>query len=64
MRQVHKLRNRLAMGRGRVRQQIGRRTRNRSMQAKGMAERLSGAARQAVEHMRDAGRGFRGPARR
>jgi uncharacterized protein YjbJ (UPF0337 family) len=58
------MRNRLMMSRGRAKQQIGRVTQNRSMQAQGMGERLSGAARQATEHAKDAGRNFRGLARR
>jgi uncharacterized protein YjbJ (UPF0337 family) len=59
MGQVSKLRNRLMMGRGRARQQIGRLTGNRSMQARGMGERVRGAARQLAEQVRDAGRNVR-----
>jgi uncharacterized protein YjbJ (UPF0337 family) len=64
MGQVSKLRNKLMIGRGRARQKVGRLTRNRSMQARGTADRLSGSARQLTEHVRDAGRSVRGLARR
>jgi uncharacterized protein YjbJ (UPF0337 family) len=64
MGQVGKLRNRLMVGRGKARQRIGRLTRNRRMQSKGMAERARGTARQITEHVRDAGRSVRGLARR
>ena len=58
-----KVRNRFMMSRGRARQETGRLTRNRSLQAKGMAERLSGAARQVTEQAKDAGRNIRGSVR-
>jgi uncharacterized protein YjbJ (UPF0337 family) len=64
MGQVNKLRNRFMIGRGLARQRIGRLTRNRPMQARGMAERVSGAARQVTEHFKDAGRSVRTLARR
>lgn len=61
---LDKVRNRFKMSQGRVRQHAGRLTRNRSMQAKGMGERLSGAARQVTEQAKDAGRNIRESARR
>jgi uncharacterized protein YjbJ (UPF0337 family) len=61
---VNKARNRFMMGWGRTKQKTGRLTRNRSMQAKGMGERLSGAARQITEQARDAGRNIRAGARK
>ena len=64
MGQVSKARNRFRMGRGRARQRVGRLTRNRSMQARGTADRLSGAARQVTEHFKDAGQTVRNLARR
>jgi uncharacterized protein YjbJ (UPF0337 family) len=64
MGQLSKLRNRFMISRGRARQKVGRLTRNRSMQRRGTAERLSGAARQACEHVKDAGRSVRSLARR
>jgi uncharacterized protein YjbJ (UPF0337 family) len=60
---VEKVRNRFMMSRGRARQQTGRVTRNRSMQAKGMGERASGAARQVAEQVKDAGRNIRAAAK-
>jgi uncharacterized protein YjbJ (UPF0337 family) len=56
---LDKVRNRLMMSRGRGKQKTGRLTRNRSMQAKGMGERASGAARQVAEQAKDAGRNIR-----
>lgn len=61
---IGKVRNRFKMSRGRARQDTGRLTRNRSMQAKGVGERLSGAARQVTEQAKDAGRNIRHSARR
>ena len=61
---VEKVRNRFMMSRGRTKQETGRVTRNRSMQAKGMGERASGAARQVAEHAKDAGRNIRAAAKR
>ena len=56
---VQKVRNRVMMSHGRARQETGRVTRNRSMQAKGIRERASGAARQVAEQAKDAGRNIR-----
>jgi uncharacterized protein YjbJ (UPF0337 family) len=56
---IDKVRNRFMMSRGRAREEAGRVTRNRSMQAKGMGERISGAARQVTEQAKDAGRNIR-----
>lgn len=61
---IDKVRNRFKMSRGRARQETGRMTRNRSMHAKGIGERLSGAARQVTEQAKDAGRNVRDSARR
>lgn len=61
---LDKARNRVKMSRGRARQRIGRLTRNRSMQAKGIGDRLSGAARQVTEQAKDAGRNLRDSAKR
>jgi uncharacterized protein YjbJ (UPF0337 family) len=54
-----KVRNRFMMSRGRAKEETGRVTRNHSMQAKGMAERASGAVRQVAEQAKDAGRNIR-----
>lgn len=61
---IDKVRNRFKMSRGRAKQGAGRLTGNRSMQAKGLAERLSGAARQVTEQAKDAGRNIRDSAKR
>jgi uncharacterized protein YjbJ (UPF0337 family) len=60
---VEKVRNRFMMSRGRAKQETGRVTRNHSMQAKGLGERASGAARQVAEQAKDAGRNIRDAAK-
>jgi len=60
---VDKVRNRFMMSQGRTKQETGRVTRNRSMEAKGIGERISGAARQVSEQAKDAGRNIRDSAK-
>lgn len=61
---IDKVRNRFKMGSGRAKQATGRVTRNRSLEVKGMGERLSGAARQVTEQAKDAGRNIRDAAKK
>jgi uncharacterized protein YjbJ (UPF0337 family) len=56
---VDKLRNRLKMARGRVRQQAGRAAGDPYLEASGQAERVEGAGRQVGEQVKDAGRNVR-----
>ena len=51
-----KLNNRLIMGKGRAKQKVGRATNNRSLIAKGLANRVEGASRQVGERVKDAGK--------
>ena len=54
-----KLRNRFKMGRGRVKQDVGRAIGDPDLEARGQAERISGAARQVGEQVKDAGKNIR-----
>jgi uncharacterized protein YjbJ (UPF0337 family) len=56
---MDKLRNRFKMGRGRVKQDVGRATGDPYLEARGQAERISGAARQVGEQVKDAGKNVR-----
>jgi uncharacterized protein YjbJ (UPF0337 family) len=56
---MDKLRNRFTMGKGRTKQDVGRATGNRSMEAEGQADRVGGAARQVGEQAKDAGKNVR-----
>jgi len=53
---VDKMRNKFKMGRGRVKQDAGRATGDPYLEAKGQGERMSGAARQVGEQVKDAGK--------
>jgi uncharacterized protein YjbJ (UPF0337 family) len=59
---LNRIRNRSRITRGRAKQQIGRATGNRKLQAHGVADRVSGNARQFGEdvkkEVRHAGRGL------
>jgi len=56
---VDKLRNRFKMGRGRVKQDVGRTIGDPEMEARGQGERISGATRQVGEQVKDAGKNVR-----
>jgi uncharacterized protein YjbJ (UPF0337 family) len=56
---IDKLRNRFKMGRGRVKQDVGRATGDPYLEARGQGERVSGAARQVGEQVKDAGKNVR-----
>jgi uncharacterized protein YjbJ (UPF0337 family) len=59
---LNRIRNRSRISRGRAKQQIGRATGNRRLQAHGLADRASGGAREFGEdvkkELRHAGRGI------
>jgi uncharacterized protein YjbJ (UPF0337 family) len=61
---LHKIRNRARVRKGRARQKIGRATNNPRLQAKGMADRVSGGVRQFGEELKDAGKDVRRAFRR
>jgi uncharacterized protein YjbJ (UPF0337 family) len=56
---MDKLRNRFMMGSGKAKQNVGRATGDRSMQAEGAGERVEGTGRQVGEQVKDAGKTVR-----
>jgi uncharacterized protein YjbJ (UPF0337 family) len=56
---MDKMRNRFQMGKGRAKAKTGRATGDRSMEARGYAERADGGARQVGEQVKDAGKNVR-----
>jgi uncharacterized protein YjbJ (UPF0337 family) len=61
---LDKLRNKLQMGRGRVKQDAGRATGDPYLEAEGQADRVSGSAKQVGEQVKDAGRNIKDAFRR
>ena len=53
---LDKLKNKLQMGKGRAKQDVGRTTNNRSMEAEGQGDRVAGGTKQAGEQVKDAGK--------
>jgi uncharacterized protein YjbJ (UPF0337 family) len=53
---LDKMRNKFKMGRGRAKEHVGRATGDPYLEAKGQGERMSGAARQVGEQVKDAGK--------
>ena len=53
---MDKMRNKFKMGRGRVKEDVGRATGDPYLETKGQGERMSGAARQVGEQVKDAGK--------
>jgi uncharacterized protein YjbJ (UPF0337 family) len=53
---MDKFRNRFKMSKGHAKQDVGRATNNRSLEAEGQRERVSGSARQVGEQVKDAGK--------
>jgi uncharacterized protein YjbJ (UPF0337 family) len=56
---VDKIKNRLQMGKARTKQETGRMTRDRSMEAEGRSERMGSTAKQVGEHIKDVGKDIR-----
>jgi uncharacterized protein YjbJ (UPF0337 family) len=56
---MDKMRNKFKMGRGRTKQNVGRATGDRTMEARGQGERVDGATRQVGEQVKDAGKNVR-----
>lgn len=50
---LDKLRNKAQMGRGHAKQEVGRATGDRSMEAEGQADRIGGSAKQVGEQVKD-----------
>jgi uncharacterized protein YjbJ (UPF0337 family) len=51
-----KLKNRFQMGKGHAKQDVGRATNNRSMEAEGQGDRVAGSTKQVGEQVKDAGK--------
>jgi uncharacterized protein YjbJ (UPF0337 family) len=56
---MDKLRNKLQMGRGRVKQETGRATGDPYLEAEGKSERVGGSVKQVGEQAKDAGRNIK-----
>ena len=56
---MDKLRNKLQMGRGRVKQETGRATGDPYLEAEGKSERIGGSVKQVGEQAKDAGRNIK-----
>jgi uncharacterized protein YjbJ (UPF0337 family) len=56
---LDKVRNKSQVGRGHVRQRVGRATGSRRLRAQGRTDRIMGGARQLAERLKDAGRDIR-----
>ena len=54
-----KIRNKFKMGRGQAKQNVGRATDDPYLEAEGQGERVSGAARQVGEQVKDARKNVR-----
>ena len=53
---MDKVRNRFQMGSGKAKQNVGRATGDRSMEAEGQADRVAGSTKQVGEQVKDAGK--------
>src|ERR1700759_431563 len=53
---LDKLKNRFQMGKGHAKQDVGRATGNRSMEAEGQGDRVAGSTKQVGEQAKDAGK--------
>jgi uncharacterized protein YjbJ (UPF0337 family) len=56
---MDKIRNKLQMGKGRVKQDTGRAVGDPYLESEGKADRLGGAGRQVGEQVKDAGKNVR-----
>ena len=56
---MDKLRNKLKMGRGRAKENVGRATGDPYLETRGKAERVAGAGRQVGEQVKDAAKNVR-----
>ncbi|MGH3251709.1 MAG: CsbD family protein [Trebonia sp.] len=56
---MDKLRNRLQMGKGQAKQNVGRATGDPYLEAEGRSDRVQGSGRQVGEQVKDAGKNVR-----
>ncbi len=56
---MDKLKNKMQMGKGRGKREVGQATGDPYLEAKGQAERMGGASRQVGEQVKDTGKNVR-----
>ena len=56
---IDKVKNKLQMAKGRGKEQAGRTADSPDLEARGRGDRMAGGAKQAGEHVKDAGRDVR-----
>jgi uncharacterized protein YjbJ (UPF0337 family) len=56
---IDKLKNKMQMGRGRAKENVGRTVGNPRMEAEGQGDRVAGSAKQVGEQVKDAGKNIR-----
>jgi uncharacterized protein YjbJ (UPF0337 family) len=56
---IDKVKNRLQMAKGRAKEETGRTTRDRDLEARGRGDRTQGGAKQVGEHLKDMGKDIR-----
>jgi uncharacterized protein YjbJ (UPF0337 family) len=56
---MDKLKNKMQMGKGRGKQEVGRATDNPRLEAEGKGDRIAGSTKQVGEQVKDAGKNVR-----
>jgi uncharacterized protein YjbJ (UPF0337 family) len=56
---MDKLKNKLQMGKGHAKQEVGRATDNPRLKAEGQGDRIAGSTKQVGEQVKDAGKNVR-----
>jgi uncharacterized protein YjbJ (UPF0337 family) len=56
---IDKLKNKMQMGKGRAKENVGRATGDPYLESKGQGERVAGASKQVGEQVKDAGKSVR-----
>ena len=56
---IDKLKNKMQMGKGRAKQDVGEATDNPRLEAEGQGDRIAGAGKQVGEQVKDAGKNVR-----
>ena len=59
---MDKVKNKLEMGMGRAKEQAGRASGDKSMEAEGRGDRVSGSVKQVGEQLKDAAKNIKGAA--
>lgn len=61
---MDKVKNKFQMGGGRAKEQVGRATNDRSLEAEGRGDRVSGSVKQVGEQVKDAAKNIKGASTR